>query len=163
MEEVTSIDRDAAGILPISSAPLNAASFIIGNSCRPINDFFMYCKAHNSNPTVCLPLGIAVHRCANQVLDRIRSSPCAKAFTNFWRCLDYNSQIYFYCRTEETLFYQCTQSPGSRIADFKKGLWYGDGPNHPAGTKPEEEYPEINRLSYKWHVYNYKYQYPKAD
>lgn len=146
------------GKLRASSSPLLSASFIVGNSCRPINDFFMYCKSRISDPFACLPLGLIVKNCTEDAFKNIQASPCSKLFTQFWHCLDYNSQMFIYCRSEEGLFYKCLKENDSK---YKKALWKGDGPDHEDGIKDDGEFPEEGNIWYKWHVYNYKYRYPK--
>jgi hypothetical protein len=64
-----------------------------------------------------------------------------------------------YCRPEEELFYKCIGKSGLR--GHHKRLWRGTGPSHSAGIKDEGNFPEKDRFWYKWHVYNYKYKYPK--
>jgi NADH dehydrogenase (ubiquinone) 1 alpha subcomplex subunit 8 len=147
------------GLLPFSSSPLFAASFLIGNNCRYFNDFFMYCKSKSTDPFLCLPLGILVKSCVKNQFEIIKQSSCHKLFTNFWHCLDYNSQMLMYCRPEEEIFYECIKESG--LKGHKKELWKGTGPSHEAGIKDEDYYPEKNKIWYKWHVYNYKYKYPK--
>lgn len=154
-----SSSSEKEGLLQASSAPLAAASFVIEDACSPINDFFMLCKAKCPDPFSCLPLGLAVKQCVRRVLQRIEASPCAPQFVDFWHCLDYNSQMLMYCREEEEKFYQCAAQNGLG----KKRLWRGDSALHPAGFKEPGEFPEKDNFWYKWHVYNYKYQYPKYN
>lgn len=146
----------------MSSAPLAAAAFAIESGCTPINDFFMHCKATCPDPFTCLPLGLAVKQCIRHVLRRIQDSPCAPEFINFWHCLDYNSQMLMYCREEEGKFYACLGQPQNGLTDLRKRLWRGDCASHPAGLKEEGQFPEKGNFWYRWHVYNYKYDYPSA-
>lgn len=50
--------------LGVTSAPLMAASFYIGDQCQTQNDDFMFCKEKNKhNPHKCLAEGIRVKNC----------------------------------------------------------------------------------------------------
>jgi hypothetical protein len=149
----------ADGTLRVSSAPLTAASFLIGDACWPVNDFFMYCKRQSRDPSSCLPLGLLVRNCVRHVFSRIERSQCMEEFSQFWRCLDHNSLMQIYCRVEETRFYECARQSGSGLSDLHKGLWRGSSHDHPAGVKDEGNFPEQGSFWYRYHVWRYKRPY----
>ena len=67
-------DGEAAGYFPpeeellVTSAPLKAAAFYLGDQCKAQNDDFMFCKKfHGGDPGKCLPEGRRVTNCTQHV------------------------------------------------------------------------------------------------
>ncbi|PJF18177.1 NADH-ubiquinone oxidoreductase [Paramicrosporidium saccamoebae] len=96
-------------VIPSTSAPLLASSFILEQDCRGTNDAYILCRNANDDPAVCETLAHAVLECTRRSLDRVAASPCRTLFERFWRCLDVNNQDFIYCRPEEFSFEACTK------------------------------------------------------
>jgi hypothetical protein len=128
--------------LAVTSSPLMAAAFYIGDQCKKQNDDFMLCKqANNQHPEPCLKEGYRVTRCVQHIIYQLQEN-CRKEFTAYWQCLDNNNQEYMYCRDEEQLQNSCVQKLG-----WSKKLWVANGPE--AGYKPPGELPAADSSQYQ--------------
>jgi hypothetical protein len=96
-------------VIPSTSAPLIASSFILEQDCRGTNDAYILCRNANDDPASCETLAHAVLECTRRSFDRVAASPCRMLFERFWRCLDVNNQDFIYCRSEELSFEACTK------------------------------------------------------
>lgn len=100
-----------------TSAPLLAASFIIGEQCKQFNDLYMACTKEKANsqysdssdPSDCIPLGYFIKKCIDNTFVSIKNA-CQDDFESFWKCLDINNQDFIFCRQEEEKFYRCMQA-----------------------------------------------------
>ncbi|EGW34391.1 uncharacterized protein SPAPADRAFT_49436 [Spathaspora passalidarum NRRL Y-27907] len=90
-----------------TSAPLLAASFYIGEKCKPYNDDFMLCKQEFNGGTLdCLKEGRRVTRCAISVLKDINKY-CFDEFKLNYECLEQNNQSLGRCRASEGVLSKC--------------------------------------------------------
>lgn len=90
-----------------TSAPLLAASYFIGDRCKPFNDDFMMCKDENNGGTLeCLKEGRRVTRCAISVLLDINKH-CFDEFKLNYECLEQENHRPGHCRSSEKVFSQC--------------------------------------------------------
>jgi NADH dehydrogenase (ubiquinone) 1 alpha subcomplex subunit 8 len=136
--------------LAVTSAPLMAAAFYIGDQCKVQNDDFMLCKqAQNQHPEHCLKEGLRVTRCAQHVFHQL-SENCREEFTAYWKCLDNNNQKYMFCRDEEQSQNDCVL----KRLGWSKKLWAANGPE--AGYKPQGELPAADVSQYKRFVSSHK-------
>ena len=95
-----------------TSAPLLAASFLIGKECLMLNDFYVNCRNEavkaKTNISNCFHIGRQLEQCIDLTFDKIRTS-CQKCFERYWRCLDLNNHNQIFCRDEEHTFDACLQ------------------------------------------------------
>lgn len=138
--------------LAVTSAPLLAASFYIGDQCKVQNDDFMLCKdAHNGNPEHCTKEGNRVTRCAQHIFYQL-SQKCKEEFTAYWQCLDNNNQKFMFCRDEEKRNQDCVLSK----LGWKKRLWIANGPE--VGYKDDNDIPGADNSRYKSFVKSHKHE-----
>ena len=86
-----------------TSAVLMTAWTHIATKCTAPNKAFMQCKAGDSDPAACLAKGDEVSRCALSVLKELNDS-CSQEFNAYAKCMDYNSNEFESCRTEQKKF-----------------------------------------------------------
>ena len=73
--------------LPVTWAPLKAASLQLGKFCETESNEFMLCKTETEDPRKCLKEGMNVTACGHRFLQQLKQS-CYSEFTDFWRCMD---------------------------------------------------------------------------
>lgn len=86
-----------------TSAVLMSAWTQIATKCSSQNKTFMACKASDADPAACLRQGDEVSGCVLSVLKDLNSK-CKNEFNAYAKCMDYYSNDFESCRTEQKNF-----------------------------------------------------------
>ncbi|KCV70428.1 hypothetical protein H696_02771 [Fonticula alba] len=104
----TPLSPEAASSFQVTSSPLMASAFYIGEYCMQQNTKFMTCHENNPNIAVdkCIDESVEVVKCASEIMNKVNAY-CSDEFFRYWKCIDLNNQSFRYCRQEQNVLDTC--------------------------------------------------------
>jgi NADH dehydrogenase (ubiquinone) 1 alpha subcomplex subunit 8 len=153
-QEILGLERDVEMYeeVDVTTYPLKAAAFFMGDHCAKQADAYMYCKEVIRHPHKCYKKSTEYTDCVKDLFSKIKSG-CYVPFNKYWRCLEVNKGEYFFCRDEEVEINACMKEKFG----IRKRLLQRTRPEE--GYKPEGVAPEAHRPKWRKFVEENKQTY----